>query len=125
MPRLDGPFNDTFKVCHAASGDDDKFRLDAAKQDDSQPLLLITPTYERAEQTAELTRLVQTLNHVRGDFQWIVVEDATECSDRVRNLVRRKFAVDKGKGYTLLAAQMPTVFRKMSSRVPLPRDPIQ
>ena len=49
MPRLDGPFNDTFKVCHT-SDDGGKFRLDPAKQDDNQPLLLITPTYERAEQ---------------------------------------------------------------------------
>ena len=48
MPRLDGPFNDTFKVCHTS--DDGKFTLDATKQDDNQPLLLITPTYERAEQ---------------------------------------------------------------------------
>ena len=151
MPRLDGPFNDTFKVCHS-SGEGGKFRLDPAKQDDNQPLLLITPTYERAEQviqalrcpikhcqrfreinhttydasfepfqTAELTRLVQTLNHVKGDFQWIVVEDATDCSPRVRNLVQRKFATEKGRGFTLLAAQMPPVFRRVSSQVPLPR----
>ena len=46
-------------------------------------------------QTAELTRLVQTLNHVKGDFQWIVVEDAKECSDRVKNLLRKKFAIEK------------------------------
>ena len=129
MPRLDGPFNDTFKVCHTG-GEEGKLRLDPAKQDDNQPLLLITPTYERAEQvkhthslrcpikhcqrfreinhttydasfepfqTAELTRLVQTLNHVKGDFHWIVVEDAADCSQRVRNLVQRKFAVEKGK----------------------------
>ena len=38
---------------------------------------------------------MQTLNHVKGDFQWIVVEDATECSDRVKNLVQKKFAVGK------------------------------
>ena len=49
MPRLDGPFDDTFKVCHT-SGEGGKLRLDPAKQDDNQPLLLITPTYERAEQ---------------------------------------------------------------------------
>ena len=52
MPRLDGPFNDTFKVCHASH--DGKFTLDATKQDDNQPLLLITPTYERAEQVRRL-----------------------------------------------------------------------
>ena len=50
MPRLDGPFNDTFKVCHTSGEEGGKFRLDPAKQDDDQPLLLITPTYERAEQ---------------------------------------------------------------------------
>ena len=53
MPRLDGPFNDTFKVCHAS--DDGKFKLDTKKEGDSQPLLLITPTYERAEQVRRLT----------------------------------------------------------------------
>ena len=64
---------------------------------------------------------MQTLNHVKGDLQWIVVEDAPDCSQRVRNLVQRKFATEKGKGYTLLAAQMPPVFRRISSQVPLPR----
>ena len=64
---------------------------------------------------------MQTLNHVKGDFHWIVVEDATECGDRVRNLVEKKLAIGKGKGYTLLAAQMPPVFRRMSAQVPLPR----
>ena len=64
---------------------------------------------------------MQTLNHVKGDFQWIVVEDAADCSQRVRNLVQRKFAVADGKGFTLLAAQMPPVFRRVSSQVPLPR----
>ena len=40
---------------------------------------------------------MQTLNHVKGDFHWIVVEDAADCSQRVRNLVQRKFAAEKGK----------------------------
>ena len=50
MPRLDGPFNDTFKVCHVSGGG--KFKLDSAREGDNQPLLLITPTYERAEQVS-------------------------------------------------------------------------
>ena len=40
---------------------------------------------------------MQTLNHVKGDLQWIVVEDAADCSKRVRNLVQRKFAVEEGR----------------------------
>ena len=64
---------------------------------------------------------MQTLNHVKGDFQWIVVEDAIDCSQRVSGLVQRKFAAGKGRGFTLLAAQMPPVFRRVSSQVPLPR----
>lgn len=38
---------------------------------------------------------MQTLNHVKGDFQWVVVEDATECSPRVKNLVEKKFVAGK------------------------------
>ena len=40
---------------------------------------------------------MQTLNHVKGDLHWIVVEDAADCSQRVRNLVQRKFDLEKGK----------------------------
>ena len=70
MPRLDGPFNDTFKVCHTGGGEGGKLRLDPAKQDDNRPLLLITPTYERAEQVIHTHSGVQ-LSLVRGSVKTI------------------------------------------------------
>lgn len=39
------------------------------------PLYIITPTYPRAEQIAEITRIGNTLKHVSNLF-WLVIEDA-------------------------------------------------
>lgn len=38
-------------------------------------IYVITPTYTRAVQKAELTRLLNTLSHVPS-LHWIIVEDA-------------------------------------------------
>ncbi|XP_063704838.1 galactosylgalactosylxylosylprotein 3-beta-glucuronosyltransferase I-like [Culicoides brevitarsis] len=48
----------------------------------------ITPTYYRPVQKAELTRLSQTLQLVPNVF-WVIIEDATEISDLVRDLRKR------------------------------------
>jgi hypothetical protein len=72
----------------------------------SQPkLYLITPTLTRPEQEAELTRMGQTLMHVKlkgsactihvhGNFQvpnltWIVVEDAVSVTSRLRTIMSK------------------------------------
>ena len=49
-------------------------------------IYVITPTYERSTQQPDLTRLVQTLNHVEG-LHWIVVEDALTSTKFVANLL--------------------------------------
>ena len=51
-------------------------------------LYIITPTFRRPEQIAELTRLFQTLKQV-SNLHWILVEDATtgNCSIAITNLL--------------------------------------
>lgn len=64
-------------------------------------LYIITPTYRRPEQLAELTRMGQTLMHVRN-LVWLVIEDAitptylvTEFLDKTgidyHHLIGKKF----------------------------------
>ncbi|XP_049875175.1 galactosylgalactosylxylosylprotein 3-beta-glucuronosyltransferase I isoform X2 [Pectinophora gossypiella] len=47
----------------------------------------ITPTYKRLAQKADLTRLSQTLMHVKN-FHWIVIEDAETKTELVKNLLK-------------------------------------
>ena len=47
---------------------------------------MITPTYARWTQKADLTRLCQTLMHVPS-LHWIVVEDSEEKTDLVKRLL--------------------------------------
>ena len=61
----------------------------------------ITPTYARAEQKAELTRLSYTLRHVNR-LHWIVVEDA----DNKTSLVTR-FMKNCKIPYTHLYSETP------------------
>lgn len=49
---------------------------------------MVTPTYARWTQKADLTRLCQTLMHV-PKLHWIVVEDAENPTDLVTKLLRR------------------------------------
>ena len=51
-------------------------------------IYMITPTYKRWTQKADLTRLAQTLMHV-PNLYWIVVEDANVKTDLVANFLRR------------------------------------
>ena len=53
------------------------------------PIFMITPTYPRWTQKADLTRLSQTLMHV-PNLRWIVVEDAEEKTELVKNLLKRR-----------------------------------
>lgn len=53
------------------------------------PLLyIITPTFRRPEQLAELTRLSQTLMHV-PNLHWLVIEDAFDATPLVIELLQR------------------------------------
>lgn len=50
---------------------------------------MITPTYARWTQKADLTRLGQTLMHV-PNLHWIVVEDSEEKTKLVKNFLFRR-----------------------------------
>lgn len=49
-------------------------------------IYFVTPTYPRREQIAELTRLGQTLMHVRS-LVWIVADDSESCSPHLDKLL--------------------------------------
>lgn len=50
-------------------------------------IYVITPTYRRPEQTADLTRLAQTLMLVR-DIHWLVIEDSNVKSPQLTALLQ-------------------------------------
>lgn len=52
------------------------------------PLYIITPTYRRPEQIAEITRLGYTLKHIPNLF-WLVIEDATVPTALVTRQLKR------------------------------------
>lgn len=67
----------------------------------SVPLYIITATYPRLEQLAELTRLGQTLKHVKN-MRWIVADDAAVPTKQVMALLYRlnithKYILGNGK----------------------------
>lgn len=73
-------------------------------------IYVITPTYARPVQLAELTRLSQTLMLVPR-VHWIIVEDSTVPSERIRKFVARlqtKFAFSS---ITLLNESTPNDFK--------------
>ena len=55
---------------------------------DIPTIFMITPTYSRWTQKADLTRLCQTLMHIRN-FHWIVVEDADKKTILVKNFLEK------------------------------------
>jgi galactosylgalactosylxylosylprotein 3-beta-glucuronosyltransferase 3 len=72
------------------AGDDE-----AQRQGDELPwIYMITPTYARWTQKADLTRLAQTLMHVPR-LHWIVVEDSEHKTELVTEFLRRKREVLK------------------------------
>ena len=56
---------------------------------DLPTIYAITPTYKRFTQRADLTRLSQTFMHI-PNFHWVVVEDAEETSQIVKDLLTVK-----------------------------------
>lgn len=61
-------------------------QLESEKTKQFPIIYCITPTYWRYVQKAELTRISQTLKLV-PNVHWIVIEDAAEKSDLVRNVI--------------------------------------
>lgn len=72
-------------------------------------LYLITPTYSRAEQKAEMTRLSHTLLHV-PNIHWIVVEDSSRKTELVTN-----FLSNSGLTYTHLNVVTPPAVKMKST----------
>lgn len=66
---------------------------------------VITPTYSRPVQKAELTRLANTLLHVHN-LHWIVVEDAPRRTPLVSKLLR-----GTGLNHTHLSVETPRAYR--------------
>ena len=58
-----------------------------ASKADIPTIYMITPTYSRWTQKADLTRLCQTLMHIRK-FHWIVVEDSVKKTELVTNFLQ-------------------------------------
>ena len=62
--------------------------IDSYLYQDTPVIYFITPTYSRREQVAELTRLSQTLLHIKN-LVWIVAEDSASCTDTVSSILLR------------------------------------
>ncbi|XP_012282242.1 galactosylgalactosylxylosylprotein 3-beta-glucuronosyltransferase P [Orussus abietinus] len=86
------------------------------KDDDSvpmpDPIYVVTPTYRRPEQIPELTRMAQTLMLVRN-VHWLVVEDATEPTRQVTELLRRT-----GLKFEHMIAPMPDKYKRKKGAKP-------
>ncbi|XP_060515804.1 galactosylgalactosylxylosylprotein 3-beta-glucuronosyltransferase P isoform X2 [Cylas formicarius] len=81
---------------------------------DVVPLYIITPTYKRPEQLAELTRLSHTLMLV-PNVTWLVVEDAYSTNNLVEDILRKS-----GIRYYYMTAPMPIQY-KNKTKGPKPR----
>ncbi|KAL2718733.1 galactosylgalactosylxylosylprotein 3-beta-glucuronosyltransferase I [Vespula squamosa] len=77
----------------------------ASANDKTTTIYAVTPTFARAVQKAELTRLSQTFRLV-PNFHWIVVEDSSE-----RTRLVSKFLEDSCLIYTHLAAATPPNYK--------------
>lgn len=71
----------------------------ASSASPSSTVYLITPTYRRPEQMADLTRLSQTLMLVR-DIHWLLVEDADTKSPQLKTMLE-----SSGISYTHLCSE--------------------
>lgn len=77
---------------------------------------IITPTYTRPVQKAELTRMANTFLHV-ANLHWIVIEDSQRRTSLVTSLLR-----ETGLNYTHLNVETPKGF-KMRGDTRDPRIP--
>ncbi|XP_064622911.1 galactosylgalactosylxylosylprotein 3-beta-glucuronosyltransferase 3-like [Lineus longissimus] len=82
---------------------------------DIPTIYVITPTYKRAHQKAELTRLAQTLLHIRK-LHWIIVEDSKWKTQLVS-----RFLMISGLSYMHLHISTPRKFRRKKNLWQTPR----
>ncbi|KAG5877263.1 hypothetical protein JTB14_009759 [Gonioctena quinquepunctata] len=81
---------------------------------DLPPIYIITPTFRRPEQLAELTRLSHTLMLV-PNVVWLVIEDAYKTNDLVESVLKKS-----GLKYSYMVAPMPAEY-KNKTKGPKPR----
>ena len=92
--------NESWTVCQ------DQFLQKESLAEKKKLLFIVTPTYSRPEQIAELTRLLQTLLHIEQVLHWIIVEDAQKCSQDLLKVLHRF----SNLSFTVIAAPTPLVF---------------
>lgn len=81
----------------------------------AKTIFVITPTYPRREQAAELTRLGQTLL-LAEDLHWVLAEDSERCSPLVGSLLARL-----NLPYTHLASPQSKMYKQSSNLKKNPR----
>ena len=66
------------------------FQEKAQKNNEKSPMIyLITPTYPRHTQKADMTRLLYTLMHVRN-LHWIIIEDADNQTKLISDFIKNR-----------------------------------
>ena len=88
--------------------DDSSSKKQSGTEDSDIPTIyFITPTYPRAEQISELTRLGQTLLHVKN-LHWVLADDSPHCSVEVNSLLGRL-----GIPYTHVSSPIPDLYKDL------------
>jgi len=64
------------------------YSRDYQDSDEADPIYLITPTYARLTQKADMTRLMYTLMHVEN-LHWIIIEDHEEKTELIIKFIER------------------------------------
>lgn len=93
------PENDTMVICSTNLEDRRKYFVNMRLSTDEEtttthrtnilPMIyFVTPTYPRREQIPELTRLAQTLLHIRN-IHWIVADDTDMCNNFLDHILNR------------------------------------
>ena len=92
------------RICHEDS------EPEACPLDGEPPIIyLVTPTYSRREQIAELTRLAQTLINIKN-LHWVIAEDSDSCHDYVINLAERY-----GMPWTHISSPIPSIYKGLNA----------
>jgi len=99
-----------FKLFPTSNQKTPRERRNESESDVIPTIYVITPTYTRPQQIAELTRLGQTLRHVKA-LHWLVSEDADAY-----NLDVSEYLARSGVNYSHLLGPMPPRFKKAKKR---------
>jgi len=92
---------DTAARCRKEAENSGNGKSPSAVGENVAPLYIVTPTYTRPTQLADLTRLANTLRLVSG-VHWLVSEDRNSTTKAVTELLHAS-----GLQYTQLAAARP------------------